>query len=181
MERKLIKQSQPWSFITIDNFLSKEEFAFHSNEAQKTENEKVVTRKILDYDPVWEGSPSMLDEFQIKRSASKLATFTHYANTPPNFFHPIHDEAPFKIMSTVIYLAPEENVGTILLGKNQQPETKVEVKWKPNRALVFCGISDLTWHYYESTTRRYTLNHFIVDPTVIQNPEYMKATIPCAS
>ena len=85
-------------------------------------------------------------------------------------------------MSAIVYLSPEKNKGTTLIDYSKislydgVPE-KITVDWKPNRLMNFCGLTQNTWHYYESTDVRYTYNYFLVDPDKIQNEEYKKYCI----
>ena len=63
-----------------------------------------------------------------------------------------HDENIAKIMSIVIYVSEEENYGTFLYKKHVEKEDESywnpdkKVEWKQNRAFVFCGYPNLTWH-----------------------------------
>ena len=68
--------------------------------------------------------------------------------TDKNSKFPIHDDTPDKLLSGVIYLAPEENTGTIFYNdKNGQDKTVVG--WKVNRAVFFSRKERETWHSYE--------------------------------
>ena len=47
------------------------------------------------------------------------------------------------------------------------------IEWKPNRLMIFCGETGVTWHDYKSSDEtRYTYNYFLVDPTRIENEAY---------
>lgn len=163
----------PWPYFYVDNFLSEQDFEYHCREALKLgEPTQEVDRKILDYDPL----PKMQDhlkEFD-HREYEELGVFCHYAVTAPNTIHDKHVEAEFKIMSSIVYLSPEVNHGTTLYDNNNKA---YEIEWKPNRLFVFCGMNELTWHDYRSTDTRYTLNHFLVDPTKILNKEYLSHVV----
>lgn len=167
-------KSRPWHYICIDNYLPEKEFTELRSKAMQIEYSNYkVTREILKYD----FTPQMellLENFNQredipKRKYSDLKKFIHFAITPANFVHDIHTEAPFKIMSAVLYLGPEENRGTRLYKSLDEPP--VEIEWKPNRLFVFCGY-DHTFHDYLSSSVRYTYNYFLVDKPVIENPEY---------
>ena len=68
--------------------------------------------------------------------------------TDKNSKFPIHDDTPDKLLSGVIYLAPEKNSGTIFYNdKNGQDKTVVD--WKVNRAVFFSRKERETWHSYE--------------------------------
>ena len=91
---------------------------------------------------------------------SKLIDFIEYAlvATGKDYKYIIHDDIPAKLLSTVIYLKPEENMGTVIYpcpqyklanGKIVFPSNGVSIKWKTNRALIFSRIHERTWHSYQ--------------------------------
>lgn len=154
--------------ITIDNYLDPATYSLLLKDIVGAPlANKGVYRKFLDYDPTPKIA-SLLVQFHEHRNYSKIGKFIHYAVTPPNFKHPVHDEAEFKIMSAIIYLHPKKNHGTTFYLDGE----KIEVEWKPNRLMVFCGKTNVTWHDYESDAMRYTYNYFLVDPTKVQNDTY---------
>lgn len=177
--------TMPWFHLCIDNFLPQDEFEKLRQEALEVPvKENEVARKLFDYDP----TPQIKNLIQtfVKASEnydvnmrqcriSNLKKFIHYAITPEHFDHKMHVEAEFKIMSAVLYLGPEENIGTRLY-ENENGDGALEVEWKPNRLFVFCG-NNKTWHDYASTSTRYTYNYFLVDPDIVQNEEYKKNLI----
>ena len=61
---------------------------------------------------------------------------------------PIHDDTPNKLLSGVIYLSPEKNIGTIFYS-DQKGSNKTNLKWKKNRGVFFSRIERETWHSYE--------------------------------
>jgi hypothetical protein len=73
---------------------------------------------------------------------------------PPRFVHNCHDEQKNKLMSVVVFVNEEENDGTFLYKEKVEkigedfwnPDKKI--KWKQNRAFVFCGHPNLTWHSF---------------------------------
>jgi hypothetical protein len=164
----------PWFYGYIDNYLPEEDFLHLKNQVMSLDFDKEkVTRKIFDYDPTPD-IELIFDNFRFHRKIkirpySNLKKFIHFAITPENFVHKMHIEAPFKIMSAVLYLGPEENRGTRLY---KTPDSEpIEIEWKPNRLFVFCG-HDHTFHDYLSSSVRYTYNWFLVDEPVIENQEY---------
>ena len=62
---------------------------------------------------------------------------------------PIHDETFNKLLSGVIYLYPENNIGTIFYN-TQNGKDKNVTEWKINRAVFFSRIERETWHSYEA-------------------------------
>lgn len=72
----------------------------------------------------------------------------HLIETGSNYEFPIHDDTPNKLLSGVIYLRPEKNVGTIFYN-NKRGEGKNEIDWKINRAVFFSRSEKNTWHSYK--------------------------------
>jgi hypothetical protein len=158
--------------IVRDNFLSGEVYSMLYGKYKSTVVKEKVERYFFDYDPTPEIS-QYLNFFTKKRGYNKLAKFIHTAATPPNFYHKMHDEAEFKIMSAIVYIAPETSHGTTFC-----MDKRFEIEWKPNRLMIFCGETDVTWHYYKSMDKmRFTYNYFLVDPTKIKNKEYLNYVI----
>lgn len=154
--------------IVIDDFLPLDDFNRLRDEAIQQDADTQIERNFFDYDPTPQIA-DLLGEFDKHREYDKLGKFIHTAATPANFEHPIHDEAEFKIMSAVLYLDPEESYGTRFL----MPDYDGPLGWKPNRLVVFCGETNVTWHDYKSGDHvRHTYNYFLVDPTKVQNEAY---------
>ena len=53
----------------------------------------------------------------------------HIIETGKKFKFPIHDDVPEKILSGVIYLRPEKNLGTVFYS-NKKGDNRKEIKWK---------------------------------------------------
>ena len=68
--------------------------------------------------------------------------------TKKNSKFPIHDDAPHKLLSGVVYLQPKENSGTIFYS-DKKGSNETEVEWKPNRGVFFSRIEKETWHTYQ--------------------------------
>jgi len=82
----------------------------------------------------------------------------HLTITGKDSNYPIHDDLPYKLLSTVIYLKPENNMGTLIYpcpkyplfnGEIDSPTEGFVINWKPNRALIFSRIHQKTWHSYQ--------------------------------
>jgi len=67
-----------------------------------------------------------------------------FQTTPKSLGQSIHPDIPEKLLSTVVYCKPEENLGTFLFS-SRAGDDRFEVPWKPNRALIFSKAED-TWH-----------------------------------
>lgn len=168
----------PWPHIIIDDFFLEFEKSTHGwkiNQVEPTGAD--VDRVMLEKDPFPVNFVELLDLFPKTREYKKLGKFVHYAVTKEGLHHPIHEDAPFKIMSAVLYMDPEENAGTNLYRTKDCTEPAKTIEWKQNRLLIFCGLDGITWHDYKATSTRRTLNWFLVDPTAVQNPEYKEAII----
>lgn len=176
--------TEPWPHIIIDDFLPEDEFIRLSNHCVRSfeklperihyDYDDQVQRWHLNYDPIAHHDMRQYLEFFDHREYSTLRNFVNYVKTTPNFVHRMHVEAPFKILSSLLYLSPEVNNGTNLFKTRRGFYGEmVESKWKPNRMLIFAGQNDVTFHDYTSNGfDRYTFNHFLVDPAVIENELY---------
>ena len=75
-------------------------------------------------------------------------TELNVVNNGKDYVFPIHSDSRDKLLSVVIYIAPENNVGTWLYedktGKNPK-----QIEWLTNRAFVFSR-NDYTWHSYKA-------------------------------
>jgi len=168
----MIISDRPWKHLYIDDFMPDYMLQYHYNKAQQVDPQGDVGRLILDYDPMHRVA-DLLEHFPNHRPYNKLGKFIHYAATAANLTHAVHTDAPFKILSAVLYLGPTDNYGTRLY---DQTKFDKEVEWKPNRLVVFAG-NDYTWHDYRSKQVRFTLNYFLVDPDVIENQQYKQGII----
>lgn len=65
-----------------------------------------------------------------------------------DFSFNIHDERIEKILTAVVYLAPEVNRGTLVY-TDRQGSDKKEIPWVPNRAFVYVPKKGVTWHSFE--------------------------------
>lgn len=169
-----------WQYKVYENFLEKNDFNKLTDDIvndrfmQYHDFDTGIYRKWLDED-ITPQIAEKLNEFDKHRDFEELKTWIHYAVTPKDFVHKVHDEATYKVMSAIIYLSPEVSTGTFLHDKFENPTETVEVEWAPNTMMVFCGESNVTWHHFVSKfAHRYTYNYFLVDPTKMKKPEYKK-------
>jgi hypothetical protein len=63
--------------------------------------------------------------------------------------YPAHTDVSSKILSTVVYITPEKNRGTII-ADNEELQNSQEIEWKQNRAFTFSAEAGVTWHAYKS-------------------------------
>ena len=69
--------------------------------------------------------------------------------TKKNKKFPIHDDTFNKLLSGVVYLYPEKNIGTIFYNTKSGKDKNV-IEWKINRAVFFSRKEMETWHSYEA-------------------------------
>lgn len=178
--------SYPWHYAVINDFLPWELFTgliktsksldtlgevswdgalrFTYEEGMQSEVDTSVLREAREY---------MINSEQLKEVYSLLGAgrveepehLTAIQNQPPGFEYHVHAEVRMKAMSVVVYLSPEESIGTELF-KTRDGKCVKEVEWEPNRAFIFCGQPDVTWHSFRAgnETRR-TFCHFFIDPS----------------
>ena len=65
-----------------------------------------------------------------------------------NYNFPFHDDTPNKLLSGVVYLLPEKNLGTIFSSNKDGSNSKM-IEWKQNRAVFFSRIERETWHSFK--------------------------------
>jgi hypothetical protein len=73
----------------------------------------------------------------------------HIAITKKNKSYPRHVDIPKKLLSGVIYISPEVNIGTHLHEAKEGGKSST-IKWKPNRAFFFSREEDVSWHSYSA-------------------------------
>lgn len=162
---------EPWQHIVFDNFLSKKDLAMFQQNCESLlepialmdeSNTKGHYRYKYENDPLEAyGIMELFDEFETKRPYEKLSTLVQLVKTCNGANYPIHDDAQHKIFSLVIYLSPEENIGSNFYDSNKKFACKID--WKVNRAIMFCPLDGITYHDYGSTTDRYTLMYNLIN------------------
>ena len=174
--------NEPWTHIVIDNFFKSADFDKISlacvNLYKKYENEIITADSCLSFAEVYniigedvfniilQSNRSILDnieQYPIHRRFEKYVSFPTFHILPPNVPpQKIHDEALDKSISIVVYLYPSNSVGTALFKSHSRDSFVKEVEWKPNRAMIFCGQENVTWHdFYSREEPRVTLNYFV--------------------
>ena len=156
---------KPFKHHIIDNFFDEHTFWYcieYLESVNKLQNNHtaIKDKRLKDY------FDSVFTEVYLKknypnhRPYKTLESLAEVNICTNGFIFPIHDEAPYKILSAVVYLAPRYATGTILYNKEKQVE-KI-ITWKPNRAFIFCGQDNVTWHTYGhwDKTTRVTINYF---------------------
>tara|TARA_B100001057_G_scaffold498249_1_gene604684 strand:+ start:985 stop:1626 length:642 start_codon:yes stop_codon:yes gene_type:complete len=152
---------------TIDNFLNnnhleelckiaeklnvKTKFNIFHNEINK---DNTIIKSTIDEDLVLRINDDCLNKsLKILKviSPEKYDLFTYsdltLIKTEKNSSFPIHDDSPNKLLSGVIYLSPENNLGTSFYS-NKKGNNQNEIKWKRNRAVFFSRKEKETWHSF---------------------------------
>lgn len=140
----------------IDNFFEKNDFIkLNSVKLKNVESDSVdiyhntinkagvVTESCIDKNIIKELHQKYHEKLLIilKNLDEKKAELYDYSDftivqTGKNYKFPIHDDTPNKLLSGVIYLAPEKNTGTIFYS-NKKGSNKNVIDWKQNRAVFF--------------------------------------------
>ena len=166
--------SKPWPHLVIDNFFDDESwkyvkskevlFSRYKQSAEKKNhgisfsfiddeylNQYFSQKLSIDY--LCSKFPNHRDFYQLEPSLSLKVSRIPIASS-------IHDEVSDKVFSTIVFVEPEHNIGTILFDKDKNLD-KV-ITWKPNRAVIFAPIDNLTWHAFGNWERsdRYTVDFF---------------------
>jgi hypothetical protein len=173
----------PWKHLVLDNFLDENTFCFlqkyiedrydfsklkstkaivecHTSE-NKTELYQILSPKI---DELKQSYFNQLN-FTDKELPEKTYSLVELVLCPPGFKNKnIHNDKDTKLMTTVLYITPDEGTGTILYSGAGTNSDSIEVEWKQNRALVFVGQTN-TWHNYKNNKKiwRVTTNLILCD------------------
>jgi hypothetical protein len=110
----------------------------------------------------WNPTQEFLHQYFPTHRPYKKFKIDHQVQISPIAYdYPIHDEARRKVLSIVHYLG-EDGDGTLLYDKDKN--FVCEVEWKPNRALIFAAIDNVTWHAYKNTKgfKRKTIMTFFI-------------------
>ena len=159
-------------YIVIDDFLKKEHFDYLKNFKISNKDERITFKnwviprenkvissknygKLLDDKFAIEFKDTyyhIVLDLMKKLNKNNISKFKYMeftlVNTPKNFTFPIHTDLRDKLISIVIYISPEKNIGTWLYD-NKEGKNPKQIEWKQNRAFIFCR-SDNSWHNYKS-------------------------------
>ncbi len=167
----LEKFTYPWEHIVIDNFLPEEifkillcsivnkDFTFSKRRSGniKINYEDFYKQEVNDFFKQYINETFITEYFSAYRNYSVLESHFTFQTTPCRT-SPIHCDNEAKILSLVLYTSPETQIGTTLYDVNKKYFKTID--WIPNRAFIFCPLSDLTYHSYKNETSvfRNTLN-----------------------
>lgn len=152
----------------IDNFLDKEDLSnlvniplkkISKNEIKVYHN-SIIGKKVLQSDCISEQFLVHLNDKYHNRAIKILKKINnnkvglydysefHIIETGADCNFPIHDDTPNKLLSGVVYLKPENNIGTNFYD-TKSGKNKKTVGWKINRAVFFSRVERETWHSYK--------------------------------
>lgn len=173
---KITQVNDPWPYLIVDDIYPPKLFQRMVDEMSKAMTGvnsinktgiRNLSEKDLDNLPAVQEAievcdiKSFLPYFSNKRSTNPTSTTYQLAATT-NFFQNVHDESYQKVLSCIVYITPEKSTGTLIYKTYGQQVGEVE--WKPNRAFIFCGINNVTWHSYKADgENRITFNQFLID------------------
>jgi hypothetical protein len=134
----------------------------HNRLSFEPHNDPVITNYFLKHtNEEW-----MKSNFKSWRSYTKLGTYVACKYNYLQFGNcGIHHETEDKVLSISTYLSPEHETGTIIYDKDKNFHSVIT--WKPNRALIFPGLDNITWHDFMKTepdSTRITLDFFLTRP-----------------
>lgn len=176
--------NDPWPHQIIDNFLDETVFEkikqlsekiseiddydtseiIWLNELEELDNMKSVSNDIVECaDILVKNFEGISKPYNSIRQKSNLGYFNvpRFGISPTNIINEIHDEGTNKIMALIVYISPEESIGTLLYSKNDENYFSKEIQWKPNRAFLMYSIPGITWHKFNSSDKkRITLNFY---------------------
>jgi hypothetical protein len=175
-------ETHPWQYKIIDDILEKDTFDKIKRSIEKISN----TEKDDEYysDGIW---PNDFKKFDIEDVYDTIITLSKeflqlhkqileqfdpylksnigYYNIPKFNYSvnglesKIHDEGINKTLALVIYMIPENSMGTKLYSGSEEKYFVKDIEWKPNRGFLMCSQPGVSWHSYKNTgLPRYTLN-----------------------
>jgi hypothetical protein len=181
---KVKQYNDPWDYYVIDDFLTPERFDYIKKLA-------IIEKEYLDTFGFYSRSnhyfrfekndvlPEITNIFNelFPNREKHLKKINHWTIHPPNFKYNLHVDNKSRLYTAVLYIAPEENIGTFVAKNNsifkddhKEPEFpnqyEKEIEFKPNRLFLHKS-EPHTWHSYGSSTERVTFNSFLVDPNLI--------------
>lgn len=165
---------KPWPHLVIDNFYDDETWAYVCDKTElfsKYKDSAEVKTHGISFSHI---SDIVLLSYFTKKLPldyleQKFTNHRSYEDIHPDVslkvsrlpkLFGIHDEVKQKIFSVITFIEPEHSVGTILF--DQHKNLNKIVTWKPNRAVVFAPIDNVTWHSFGNwdNTDRYTVDFF---------------------
>ena len=172
------KYSDPWPHIVIDNFYPDDIWEYLTKDRQSLfdqyKDNAVIEPINVNYTSVQD--KKLLDFFTSRVSLdyciSNFPNHRDYDTITPwinlkidrdildEYMFPIHVDYHTKVFSCITYIEPLHANGTILFDENKNFDRVVA--WKPNRAVIFSSVENVTWHTWGAWEKesRYTVDFF---------------------
>jgi len=199
IERDIQYFNDPFKYVVIDDFFSKEDLEFVTNtlntiqekkdfdnifDTQKARKRKLA-KDLHDYniEPNQRFAKyfKLADSLDIKQDKEKICTSQYvYSFRVKKLVedYPIHTENIHKGISLLVYLSEEENYGTELYDEDKNFVKRIE--WKNNRAFIMSGFDNQngtlqgtsTWHTYRTkpeSIRRTFFGHTVCTKESVLN------------
>ena len=177
---------EPWEHKIIDNFFPQDVFEKIQKTAIELSSKFTIPKKT---NPMWMpevleagGSPETVDlvidatddildniedimsDFEdYQTSAQGYYAMPKFGISGKGFNYPVHTESNHKVLLFVIYMFPDNDIGTSLYSSQEESSFYKSVEWKPNRAFMMAPKNeDVTWHNWSASVNpsRTTLNIF---------------------
>ena len=181
---KIQKNNYPWNHYIVDDFLSEERFDYINklvlDEKKYLDMFGYYSRSNhyyrFDEKDILPELNDLYDHLFPDRNKS-LKKINHWSIHPENFTYHTHVDNESRLYTSVLYISPEPNCGTILCKNDsefkkdhqlpdKETEDEIEIEFKPNRLFLHESTPN-SWHRYFATNKRVTLNSFLVNPELI--------------
>tara|TARA_R110000744_G_scaffold334643_8_gene439950 strand:- start:2464 stop:3021 length:558 start_codon:yes stop_codon:yes gene_type:complete len=166
--------------LVSDNFLDTDDLEYFLGLAKSCDTPEPQTRHV-----VRQGMVDSIDtDYYCKKYRKRLTDIYSDLNgmscpkfkvtlcwtvTGDGYVHKPHCDAPHKLLSTVVYLSPEEDAGTYYDEDESVGWHSPQALWKVNRAFSFSAKQGVTWHRFKSLSKkRVTLNFHLTTQTAMK-------------
>ena len=181
--------NSPWEYLIVDNFLPADLYTKITNEFIKFVENTNKSEKPLDNNGLWpfelvengfsvdimqdimdvnkqllKCAPKVINKFDYKNPSSVgYFSVPRLGFCPANAHGELHDDGDSRDKSIimVVYLYPNESLGTMLYTGNTEGDYTKTIKWKTNRSFLFVPQKDVTWHNFKTDNApRFTINFY---------------------
>jgi hypothetical protein len=184
VESKLIEA--PWEYKIIDNVFDAKDLDILTNAAKTLSSQYIDGDSIRAWMPVAKsmgvsqeaidvivaGGNQLLEKFfsitqdfyKGKLPKGSYFSMPKFEVTGTNYEYPIHKDSFDKLLTFVIYMYPEQHLGTRLYAGLDQNSYLGSIDWKVNRAFMISPEADKNgWHNWKNdlTVPRVTLNYTV--------------------
>ena len=148
-------------YYTCTSFYTRHSFPHPTRRGNFNPKRHILRFRVLkSFDYLFTNRQRMFDIIELNEKKVSLIDYSDFTiiKTKKNIKFPIHDDTFNKLLSGVVYLYPEKNIGTIFYNTKSGKDKNI-VEWKINRAVFFSRIERETWHSYgaDSANDRITL------------------------